>query len=230
VLVTALLVLVVANLLNNVLAPTASLLTSPAAAVLLLAIARHGGYSWSDLGLSGSRVLAGLAWGGAGAAAVTLVYAVGLAVPPVRAAAEPSPGAGPAAFKALVDVPLSTVALEEIGFRGVLWAMIERGHGPWTATAVSSVLFGFWHVLPSLRNSAGVKVPASMSRGLGPRSLWVALNVAVTAVAGVGFCLLRRVSGSLLAPICVHWALNGVGFAFRVAADRTRPPAPPQPT
>ena len=226
----ALLVLVCTNLANNLLAPKATLLTSPAAALLLLAIARHGGYSWADLGLSPQHMLSGLAWGGAGALAVACAYAAGLAVPAVRAAAEPSPGAGPAAFKALVDVPLSTVALEEIGFRGVLWAMIERGHGPWTATAVSSVLFGLWHVLPSLSSTAGVKVPASMSHGPGPRTMWVLLNVAATAVAGVGFCLLRRASGSLLAPICVHWALNGVGFGFRVAADRPRPPASPRPS
>jgi membrane protease YdiL (CAAX protease family) len=38
--------------------------------------------------------------------------------------------------------------------------------------------------------------------------------VAGTALAGVVFCELRRRSGSLLAPMGLHWALNGLGFAF----------------
>jgi membrane protease YdiL (CAAX protease family) len=32
-----------------------------------------------------------------------------------------------------------------------------------------------------------------------------------TAAAGVLFCELRRRSGSLLAPIGLHWAVNGLG-------------------
>ncbi|MBW1604551.1 CPBP family intramembrane metalloprotease [Streptomyces sp. JJ66] len=40
----------------------------------------------------------------------------------------------------------------------------------------------------------------------------VAGNVAVTTVAGVGFGLLRRRSGSLLAPALAHTALNSLGF------------------
>ena len=35
--------------------------------------------------------------------------------------------------------------------------------------------------------------------------------VIATAVAGVVFSWLRRRSGSLLAPIALHWSLNGLG-------------------
>lgn len=218
-----LLVLVATNLLNNVWAPRAHLVVSPVAALLLLGIARQAGLSWADLGLGQAAFLSGLRWGAVGGALITCAYAVGLFVPVVRAAAESSPGAGPAAFSALVDVPFGTVLLEEVAFRGVLWAMVAVTRGPWVATAASSLAFGLWHVLPSLSTSVGVRVPAALADGIVGRTVWVALTVLATGAAGVVFCELRRRSGSLLAPILVHWALNGVGFGFRVAVDRRIP-------
>ena len=39
----------------------------------------------------------------------------------------------------------------------------------------------------------------------------VVLAVLATAVAGFVFTWLRRRSGSLIAPIALHWSLNGMG-------------------
>jgi len=39
----------------------------------------------------------------------------------------------------------------------------------------------------------------------------VVLAVAATAFAGFVFTWLRRRSGSLIAPIALHWSLNGLG-------------------
>jgi membrane protease YdiL (CAAX protease family) len=39
----------------------------------------------------------------------------------------------------------------------------------------------------------------------------VLLAVVATAAAGFVFSWLRRRSGSLLAPIALHWSLNGLG-------------------
>jgi membrane protease YdiL (CAAX protease family) len=39
----------------------------------------------------------------------------------------------------------------------------------------------------------------------------VMLAVVATAAAGFVFSWLRRRSGSLLAPIALHWSLNGLG-------------------
>jgi membrane protease YdiL (CAAX protease family) len=39
----------------------------------------------------------------------------------------------------------------------------------------------------------------------------VVLAVAATAVAGFVFTWLRKRSGSLIAPIALHWSLNGLG-------------------
>jgi membrane protease YdiL (CAAX protease family) len=37
-------------------------------------------------------------------------------------------------------------------------------------------------------------------------------TVLLTTVAGAVFCWLRVRSGSLLAPVLLHWALNGLGL------------------
>src|SRR4029450_7903746 len=59
----------------------------------------------------------------------------------------------------LVRIPLGTALLEEVAFRGVVYAMVERrrgvrGGGVGSAVRLgvvgSSLLFGLWHVLPSL--------------------------------------------------------------------------------
>ena len=61
-------------------------------------------------------------------------------------------------------MPVGTVLLEEVGFRGVVYGLAERAHGPLAATAVSSGLFGLWHVLPALdayRANPAVPPPCS---------------------------------------------------------------------
>lgn len=219
--VLVVLLLVVTNLMNNTWAPGAHLLVSPLVAVLLLGIGRAAGLSWTDIGLGRGALLGGIRWGGAGVALITAGYALALALPFARAAAEAAPSIRTTLFNALVDVPVGTVILEEVAFRGVLWALLSRDHGPVVATAVSSVLFGLWHVLPTLGSSEGVRVPTMLADGFLGRLVWVLLNVLATGAAGVVFCELRRRSGSLLAPMLVHWALNGVGFGFRAVAGRT---------
>ena len=221
VIVLVVLLLVVTNLTNNIWAPGAHLFVSPLVTVLLLGIGRAAGLSWTDIGLGRGALLGGIRWGGAGVVLITAGYALALALPFARAAAEAAPGIRTTLFNALVDVPVGTVILEEVAFRGVLWALLSRDHGPVVATAVSSVLFGLWHVLPTLGSSDGVRVPTMLADGFLGRLAWVLLNVLATGAAGVVFCELRRRSGSLLAPMLVHWALNGVGFGFRAVAGRT---------
>ncbi|MFI7415082.1 type II CAAX prenyl endopeptidase Rce1 family protein [Streptomyces sp. NPDC049627] len=48
----------------------------------------------------------------------------------------------------------------------------------------------------------------------------MAVAIAATAAAGVVLCELRRRSGSLLAPMALHWAVNGFGYACAWAAAR----------
>ncbi|HEV2824753.1 MAG TPA: CPBP family glutamic-type intramembrane protease, partial [Actinomycetota bacterium] len=77
----------------------------------------------------------------------------------------------------------------------------------------SSVLFGCWHVLPTLDtlalNPLGGVVGDDPARTGGA----VVASVAVTAAAGLGFSWLRLRADSLVAPVVVHAVLNSSAFA-----------------
>ena len=122
-----------------------------------------------------------------------------------------------ALFEATVPVFVGTVLLEEFAFRGVLWGMVNRLRGPQYATAVSSIAFGL--CMSCRRMAFSARTGPSASARSGPEvALVVALAVALAALAGVVFCELRRRSGSLLAPIGLHWATNGLGYVLSALA------------
>jgi membrane protease YdiL (CAAX protease family) len=222
---SAVAVLIAANLLNNWLAPGAYVPTCVAAAAALLLIARRDGLSRADLGLDAVALRRGLRWAPVLAGAVLVAFLLGLAVPATREAFRDERAAGLSTgqllWQVLIRVPFGTVLLEETAFRGVLWAMVRRRRGTAWATAVSSLLFGLWHVLPS-RGLTRANTAAAAAFGTGPAgsTLTVAAAVAGTVAAGVGLCELRRRSGSLPAPAALHWALNGLGYVLAWAATR----------
>jgi uncharacterized protein len=208
-----LLVLVAVNVWVHVGPRTVHLLTGPLAAALLLLVGRAAGLSWAQLGLGPGSLLRGLRWGGVCAAIVVAGYAVALAVPALHRFFLDTRyrlGLRPVFGAAFLSVPLGTVVFEEVAFRGVLWALVEDRAGAGWATAVTAVLFGLWHVLPALdlaRTNTAVA-------GSGRRARLVAAvvgTVLFTAAAGVLFAELRRLSGSLLAPMLLHWATNAAG-------------------
>ncbi|MFJ4568472.1 lysostaphin resistance A-like protein [Streptomyces caelestis] len=219
-------VLVGANLLNNWLAPGAYVLTCVIAAAALLLIARWDGLTRADLGLDTDALYRGLWWASVLVAAVLAVFLVGLALPATREAFEDERAAGltlgQLLWRVLIRVPVGTVLLEEVAFRGVLWAMVRRRRGTAWATAVSSVLFGLWHVLPSRGLSRANAAAAVLGTGPTGTALSVAAAVVATTAAGVILCELRRRSGSLLAPAALHWAVNGFGYVLAWAVPRWR--------
>ncbi len=195
-----------------------------AGAAGLLAVARAFGLTWAQLGLSAARLRRGWPWAVAVIGAVAAVYLVGLAVPATRTAfLDPRyrMGVDRALLTAFVLVPLRTVLLEEVAFRSVLWGMLRRHTSSTRVLLVSSALFGLWHVLPSLDFATGrglaVAVPGHR---LLATVLVVAGTVLVTGVGGVVAGELRRRSGSLLASAGMHWATNGLGVLFGLAAWR----------
>jgi membrane protease YdiL (CAAX protease family) len=203
--------LLLTSLVANRLVPPGHLAIGLASVLVLAAVARAAALTRAELGLTGWR--AGLRWGAASAAVVLLGYAVvlGLARDTLAGSAD---GGWPAVLvSALVIVPLGTVLPEELAFRGVVWALLCRRHSPRVATVGSSVLFGLWHVLPALGGGAANEV-ATGALGSGPAgtAARVVGTVLLTTVAGTVFCWLRVRSGSLLAPVLLHWALNGLGL------------------
>jgi len=232
-------VLAAANVLNNRVAPRLAPLTSAAATGALVALARRRGLSWRDMGFTEGR--RGALAGAALAAGVAAGYAAAVAHPRVRPLLcdERALGLSRArlAEEILLQVPAGTVLLEEVGFRGVLYGLVERSHGRVAATAVSSGLFGLWHVLPAIAMARAnpavaalaAKTPKRDKRGAGsdenPMKLGVVNctvgTVLATTVAGVIFSELRRRYG-LLAPATLHSATNAFGYVTSRIARRLR--------
>jgi uncharacterized protein len=183
------------------------------AAVALAAFARMSGVSSSELGLSRANVGRGTRIGLVAAAPLAAASAAAVANPRIRrlVADEKITGTsvGDAVFETLVRIPLETALAEEVIFRGVLLALGSRNRSRGWAIATSSVVFGLWHVVPSLG------APARGANGRpDPRvTASAAAVVATTAVAGAGFAWLRLRAGSVLAPSLAHAALNMAAFA-----------------
>ncbi|SEF87290.1 CAAX protease self-immunity [Thermomonospora echinospora] len=220
-------VLTLANVLNNRLMPSAYVLTSIVTTVVLLFLLRSAGVGWACAGLGRDSVRRGLTWGLLLIVAVAACYLMGALLPVTRDLfldrRVENAGPGRLAFEVLVRIPVGTVLLEEVAFRGVLYALVRSEHGAVWATVVSSGLFGLWHVLPA----SGVNtVNPLFTRifGVGSLGTVIAVTAAVVAMAlaGVILCELQRRSGSLLAPAALHWATNGLGFvtAYLVVNSR----------
>jgi membrane protease YdiL (CAAX protease family) len=192
-----------------------ALVLGPVTAAALVVLARRAGLSYEELGLGRRHLRRGAAYAAVAVAVVAAGYAVATALPLTRPAfldARYQLSPATAIVTAFATIPLATVLPEEVAFRGVLWGLLARGWGRVVATAASSVLFGLWHVLPSLRLNRVNPAVAAVA-GAGPAGVVVAVAGAVTftALAGVVLCELRRRGGSLLAPIGLHWAVNGLG-------------------
>lgn len=212
--------MVVINIVNNRVAPqTHYLLWAFGGSVILLAIGLLDGNSWTDMGLGWTHMLPGLLWALLSIAVITGVYVVGASFRRTRSAFHDENigvlSGGRVMFQALIEVPLGTVLLEEIAFRAVLFSMLARRYGLVWAIVVSSVIFGLWHILPSIGTHESNPALGSIAgEGRKGNILAVALSVLTTSLAGVLFVALRLVSGSVLAPMGFHWATNGLGYAF----------------
>ena len=192
-----------------------------ALAAVLVALARRAGCSNDDLGLAPGAIRRGAAFGGALAACVAGVIAVAALVPAAHGLFEDERVAGldgaAVAYHALVRIPLGTVVLEEVAFRGVLLALGVHALGSRpAAVALSSVLFGLWHVVPTL----AALDTNDLAAGAASRTAAVAGAVAATAVGGALFCWLRTRSGSLVAPMALHTATNSCSLLAAFAVRR----------
>jgi membrane protease YdiL (CAAX protease family) len=177
-------------------------------------VAWAAGMGASELGLARARVAEGLRWGGGAAATVAAVIGAGVAVPSTQdwfADDRLDVGLGGMLGRVLVEIPLGTVALEELAFRGVLLGLLLRVSSPVGALVGSTVPFALWH-LPSLLGSGADA--AAGSEVTGSTGAVVAGTLAGTAAAGAAFAWLRLRSGSLVAPALAHWAVNGLTFAL----------------
>ncbi len=194
------------------------------AAALSAVAARNRGVSWADIGMCPGRLGRGIRTGLATALPAAAVVGLGAVVPATRGFFQDERARGGSTrhvlFETLVRIPLGTALPEEVIFRGSLLGLFTQRHSPAAAASMSSILFGLWHVLPTLRtlplNPAGARAHGN------PKRTAVAVLAAVTstALAGYGLAWLRFRSGSLAAPAVAHASLNATAYlAARFAVD-----------
>jgi membrane protease YdiL (CAAX protease family) len=115
-----------------------------------------------------------------------------------------------AAYALFVRIPLGTALPEEVIFRGALLGLFARRHSRLKATAMTSALFGLWHIAPTLdrlETNAALRGKTRLQK-----AGWVALTVGVTTVTGFALSFLRFRSRSVVAPWFAHSAANGTGY------------------
>jgi uncharacterized protein len=214
-----------ANVLVNRVPMRAYLPANLGAAALLTWFARRQGASWSDMGMDPGRLGTGVRWGAAASIPIAGAVGLGVALPASRRLfideemEEASPGE--LLYHTLIRIPVGTAFAEEILFRGALLGIFERRRSRRVADAASGVLFGLWHVVPTIdrirRGSASGVISESR-----PSVAAVGGVVLVTMAAGYGLAWLRDRSGSIAAPVVAHAALNGLALLGAWAVSRRR--------
>ncbi len=193
-----------------------------------LAAAMLSGLTQADLGLGRGRWLPGRLGCGlaAGAGAAWVLIAVVPATRPVlgdqRAAGL---GGRDVAYQALIRIPIGTALWEETAFRGVLQAALGRVLPGTAAIAVTSGVFGIWHIRPTLQGLRANGLAGDRRRVLAG----VGAAVAATAASGVLLSWVRARSGRLADTVLLHAAVNSGGLlaahAVAVLGHKSKPPA-----
>ena len=181
---------------------------------VLLGLTWSAGLGLDDLGLGRAQLAAGLRWGAMAALIAVAGIVLAASLPGTRSFFTDERVAGDGFtevfMEATVRIPVGTAMFEELVFRGSLLALLLAGLRPVVATGVSSLLFGLWHVAPALAFAdTNSGVPGS---GAGVDLLVVAATVVFTGVAGGLLTWLRLRSGSLVAPVILHAAVNSTAL------------------
>lgn len=216
-----------ANVVSNTVVPDPLYVPfNAASAAAALYLARRGGVTESDLAIRPDRFGQGALVGGAAVGAIMAVVATGVAFRASRSffIDERVVEARPTRlfYEAFIRIPFGTALHEELLFRGVAFGALVRRTSPLTAAAVSSALFGLWHIIPTLQtlplNPAGAYFATRRARAGA-----VTGGVLGTGLAGFVFVWLRLRSNSIVAPILAHIGTNSIAYLTAAAVARNRP-------
>ncbi|MGS0685874.1 CPBP family intramembrane glutamic endopeptidase [Nakamurella sp. GG22] len=214
----AIAVLAVSNVMSNRVLPAwAYVPWNLTMAFVLLGIAYRGGAGPVAVGLGIRHWHRPVGVGLLLAGGTALLFALGMIVPATQSAfIDTRIGDADTAqmlFVVLIQIPLGTVVLEEVAFRGVLPALM--GVSPairwsWGPVLGASTLFGLWHILPSIGiGDANAAVGGAIGHNV---VLTTTLAVLAMIVAGVALCLIARLGKGIKTTMLLHWATNSLGF------------------
>jgi membrane protease YdiL (CAAX protease family) len=154
----------------------------------------------APLGLRPPASTRGLRLGLGAAGVVSAAVAAATAVPAVRRSMAAREVPRPAAAWLAVRIPIGTVWSEEAAFRGALGTVAAQAFGPGWGRLLQASAFGLSHVADA--------------RGAGDSVIGTVLG---TVAAGWAFGLLSDRTGSLVAPMLVHLAINEAGAVAALA-------------
>jgi len=182
---------------------------------IALIISRRAGTTWTSMGLRRDRLSRGAMIGGVVIGVITVGIAIGIAIPATRELFRDDKivngSVGWVLFQAFVRIPLATALYEEVLFRGIVFGMLARRHTPLLAGVVTSLLFGFWHILPTL-DTIDTSPAGDLFSGWLGIAVAIIGSIAGTAIAGIGFLLVRLYANSTLAAVLAHIGTNSVAM------------------
>ena len=132
-------------------------------------------------------------------------------------------GRARAAYELAVRIPVETAVSEEVIFRSALLGLALSRRSTPAALASTSLLFGLWHVLPTWASLDGSALGTLTGTRPAPRVTSVVGVVGATTCAGLAFAALRLRSGSVVAPVVAHAALNMTSFVIARSTARPLP-------
>lgn len=170
-----------------------------------------------DVGLAPSKMITGLIWGILASLPLMVIMPILLWQKRLHNLFTHKTSRAPNKISTLLELgirlPFGTALSEELIFRGVLLGLLLNYYGQGVAIVVSAVIFGLWHVLPTLKdlenNDAMTKL---LEKKPGFHNGSVIITVLVTGMAGVALGWLRIASGSIVAPWVVHTSINAIAL------------------
>jgi membrane protease YdiL (CAAX protease family) len=178
-------------------------------------IARRAGTTWTTMGLRRDRIKRGVTVGGVVIAVIVAGVAIGIAMPATRELFRDDriieSSVGWVLFQAFVRIPLATALYEEVLFRGIVFGMLIRRRSPLVAGLMTSVLFGLWHILPTL-DTLQTSPAGDLFTGIVGLVVAIVGAIAGTFVAGLGFLWVRLYANSTYASVLAHIGTNSVAI------------------
>jgi membrane protease YdiL (CAAX protease family) len=201
-------------LINLVLPDWAYPLCGLVVAAALLGVARWSGLRLHAVGLARRHLRRAAVFGLGGLLAIGLVFGIAAVVPALRGlfgdGRLDTLGLGTLLWVTLIRIPLGTVLLEEIAFRGVLPALFGAGERwRWGPVLGAAALFGLWHAFPSFALTQNATIGTAL--GGVPVVLVSVLTMLAAALGGVLLHWWRHTGRGLLASMSVHLATNSGG-------------------
>ena len=180
-----------------------------------LFIGRRAGTSWTSMGLRGDRVRRGIRVGLVVMAVIAVGIVVAIAIPTTREIFKDDRVIEHTLWwslaQAFIRIPIATALYEEVLFRGIVFGMLVRRNSPLVAALWTSLLFGFWHILPTI-DTLELNPAGDLFSGIAGVIIAVIGAVGGTMLAGLGFLWIRLYANSTVAPVLAHIGTNSLAM------------------